>query len=132
MGNDWIIQYWARILAAILMIKMATGLVRDAEKLVTANVKSRHPEMADDIEAHLNGKSHFDEVNQTYTGPTRAAKDLEVGMVLNDANTPRVILAIKDSEEHPGNLEVELPGDIRYTYNPDDIIAVTDIPEVQS
>lgn len=132
MGNDWIVQYWGRILAAVLLIKMATGLVRDAEKLVTANVKARHPEVTDDIDAAISGKSYFNPADRTYTGPTRAAKDLEVGMVLNDANTPRVILAIKDSEEHPGNLEVELPGDIRYTYNPDDIIAVTDIPEVQS
>lgn len=49
--NSSFAEYWGRILAAILLIKMATTLVRDAEKLITANVKARNPEVAAAVEA---------------------------------------------------------------------------------
>lgn len=49
--NSSFAEYWGRILAAILLIKMATTLVRDAEKLITANVKARNPEVAAVVDA---------------------------------------------------------------------------------
>jgi len=47
--ND-LMQYFARIGAAILLIKYASTLVKDAEKLLTANVKARLPEVADELD----------------------------------------------------------------------------------
>lgn len=44
-------QYWARILGAIMLIKVASSLVKDAEKLITANVKARNPEIAEELDA---------------------------------------------------------------------------------
>lgn len=43
-------KYWVRILGAITLIKMATTLVRDAERLITANVKARNPEIIEEVE----------------------------------------------------------------------------------
>lgn len=43
-------QYWLKILGALALIKMASTLVRDAEKLITANMKSRNPELAADLD----------------------------------------------------------------------------------
>lgn len=40
------IEYWGRILGAFLLIKVASALVRDAEKLVTANARAHNPEVA--------------------------------------------------------------------------------------
>lgn len=45
------VEYWLRILGALALIKVASTLVRDAEKLITANVKARNPEIADDIDS---------------------------------------------------------------------------------
>lgn len=39
------VQYWLRIGGAALLIKFASRLVRDAEKLITANVKAENPDI---------------------------------------------------------------------------------------
>jgi hypothetical protein len=49
--ND-LMAYFARIGAAILLIKFASTLVKDAERLITANVKARNPEVADEVDHH--------------------------------------------------------------------------------
>jgi len=130
-----------------MLIKMATDMIRQAEKLVTANVKARYPEVADVVNgakkdllatdivnrqaavvndlsplADMKGDGGVGFDNGTYTGPVKLARDLEPGMTINDRNTPRTIVSV-GHDEH-GNVEVELPGDLRYTYNPDDAIAV--------
>ena len=43
-------QYWLRILGALALMKMATSLVKDAEKLISSTMKSRDPELADEID----------------------------------------------------------------------------------
>lgn len=43
-------QYWMRILGALALIKVASSLVKDAEKLITSNVKTSHPEVAEAID----------------------------------------------------------------------------------
>jgi len=44
------VKYWARILGALALMKMATNLVRDAEKLISSTMKSRNPELADEMD----------------------------------------------------------------------------------
>jgi len=134
-----LVQYWLRIFSAAMLIKMATDMIRQAEKLVTANVKARYPEVADVVNgakkdllakdpidlsplADMKGDGGVGFDNGTYNGPVKLARDLEPGMTINDRNTPRTIVSV-GHDEH-GNVEVELPGDLRYTYNPDDAIAV--------
>ena len=47
--ND-LMQYFARIFGAMLLIRAAASLVKDAEKLITANVKARLPDVAEVID----------------------------------------------------------------------------------
>lgn len=59
--DDNLFSYWLRIFGAIALIKMASSLVHDAEKLITANVKGRHPEvdMPDPVTLDGDGASEW-------------------------------------------------------------------------
>lgn len=48
--DETFVAYWVRIFGALALIRLATGLVRDAEKLITANVKARNPEVVSVLE----------------------------------------------------------------------------------
>ena len=57
--ND-LMQYFARILGAMLLIKYASMLVKDAESLIVASAKARLPEVADELDSDEVVLTEFD------------------------------------------------------------------------
>lgn len=45
-------EYWLKILGALALIKLASGLVKDAEKLIKTNMEARDPEIAVAADEH--------------------------------------------------------------------------------
>lgn len=60
-------QYWFRILGALALIKLASTLVRDAERLISSNMKARNPEIAEDLEVPAVGV--YRDVPESYEAP---------------------------------------------------------------
>lgn len=73
-------DYWMRILAAFFLLKMASGLMRDAEKMMAQSLRAKD----DAVTVSLNGNGTIVEAAETEPETEVASDDPEVTVDLEN------------------------------------------------